>query len=858
MLGIEAIVADGWLTIDLSYSTQAFRRESIEALSAGIVKTTRLLANHLRYIRRRNPANDFPLARIGSAELEQMLASTPDLEDVYPLTPAQQGILFQALYRPESGLYLSQFHWSMEGEFDADVFRQAWKTVLARHPALRTSFVVCGLSEPHQVVHRDSEMPFEEHDWRTRPDAVLEQNWQQFLREEWARRLDPTHAPMMRCALVQITGNEHRVVWTHHHALIDGWSAGIILRDVFMTYEAIRSGIAPESVLPPPPRRYRDFVAWLQGQSDGGAGPLWMNRLKGARPLKLPDLGPAADNVEDQSQVRVAVPAECCMALEGLTRKSGLTLNTLVIGAWAVVLSALTGCEDVIFGSVVAGRPAELDGVDEMVGLFVNTLPVQVVVKSGHDIIGWLEQIQREQVESRTFEHVSLSQIRRWSGLAGSDPLFDTAVVFENLPESSTVRTSGGSLKVHDVGSLVRNHFTLTLRAVPVPSMVLEGLYDPERVLRERVEQLLAHVVVVLGRIANNPRRSVDHLFFTSETTNRELAMSQDVSSNISSGPRVAVATDPKDYVRLSSDLHFPLLVEPAIEDLNLPTWLSSQRTWLDRLLVEHKAILLRGFGCDSAAALEDAMAAAGRQSFNYSYASTPRKHLRGRVFTSTEYPADQNIPMHNEMSYTRQWPARLWFACVEPAEQGGSTPIADSASVWRRIPEPVRDRFRKHGVMYTRMFQPRVDLSWRDVFHTESHAEVERYCHEAGIECEWLDAERLRTRQVCQSEIVHPDTGETVWFNQAHLFHISSLSGEIRAVIEQTFSPEERPRDACFGDGSPIPEAILDEVRAAYAGESITFAWEKGDVLLLDNVAAAHGRTSFRGCRQIAVGMSL
>jgi Taurine catabolism dioxygenase TauD, TfdA family len=324
-------------------------------------------------------------------------------------------------------------------------------------------------------------------------------------------------------------------------------------------------------------------------------------------------------------------------------------------------------------------------------------------------------------------------------------------------------------------------------------------------------------------------------------------------------GRRVSVPNDPQQFVktrRLGAS-SLPLVVEPALPAVNLARWVSSQPAWIDRELQLHGAILFRGFECPSLERFEAVIAATARPAFDYTYRSTPRTVVQGAVFSSTEYPADQIIPMHNEMSYTTAWPRRLWFCCLQPALEGGSTPLADSAAVRRRIPDEIRARFLEHGVCYVRNYGTGLDLPWQEVFQTHEPAVVEAYCRAAGIEFQWDGGERLRTKQVCQSETLHPETGVPVWFNQAHLFHVSSLAPGVAAALESIAGEDDLPRNACFGDGSAIPGEMLAEVRAAYAAEMIQFDWHAGDVLLADNVLVAHGRMPFRGERRVVVGMT-
>lgn len=305
----------------------------------------------------------------------------------------------------------------------------------------------------------------------------------------------------------------------------------------------------------------------------------------------------------------------------------------------------------------------------------------------------------------------------------------------------------------------------------------------------------------------------------------------------------------------LDPERSLPLLIEPAIQGVNLPEWAKNNRELISRRLQRHGGILFRGFNLSSVDEFELLLRSLTGELLEYSYRSTPRTQVSGRIYTSTEYPAHQTIPLHNEMSYTRHWPAILGFFCVEVAPEGGETPIADSRKVFNLIDPAIRDQFARKQVMYVRNYGEALDLSWQNVFQTEDREEVEAYCRSAEIEFEWKGDNELRTRQVCQAIATHPDTSEQVWFNQAHLFHVSSLGDQVRESLLAS-SDGEPPRNACYGDGSPIEDAALAEIRSAYDRETVVFPWQQRDVLLLDNMLAAHGRRPYRGSRQIVVGM--
>ncbi|MEU6970537.1 TauD/TfdA family dioxygenase [Kitasatospora aureofaciens] len=295
----------------------------------------------------------------------------------------------------------------------------------------------------------------------------------------------------------------------------------------------------------------------------------------------------------------------------------------------------------------------------------------------------------------------------------------------------------------------------------------------------------------------------------------------------------------------------------PTVALLDAREWLAGSGTMLRRLRDEYGAVLLRGFSPLDADGLGELATAMSGGLLDYNNRSTPRTRVSGNVFTSTEYPADQTIPLHNEMSYTDAWPDTLFFACVVPAEEGGETPFADSARVYDRVPAGIRERFERHGVMYVRNFGHGVDLSWQEAFQSEDRDEVDAYCRDHGMQTEWLGGDRLRTRHVVQATTVSRTTGRKVWFNQAHLFHVSSLPGGVEKVLRESFAEDELPRNALYGDGSPLDPADLAGIRAAYAAEEIAFPWQSGDIVIIDNEQFAHGRRPYSGTRSTLVAMA-
>lgn len=315
--------------------------------------------------------------------------------------------------------------------------------------------------------------------------------------------------------------------------------------------------------------------------------------------------------------------------------------------------------------------------------------------------------------------------------------------------------------------------------------------------------------------------------------------------------------TDLVEKSYLDHEEKFPLVIRPAQEGCNLAAWALSNRAAIEAELLSHGAILFRDFQTHDVAGFEQFVKALTDELLEYHERAAPRSEVSRNIYTSTEYPAEHCIPLHHEMSYSHNWPTKIWFFCLQPAREGGRTPIADDRKVFELIDPKIKERFMQKKVMYVRNFGEGVDLTWQETFQTHDRAVVERYCRESYTEFEWRDNNRLHTRQIRQAVAVHPRTGETVWFNHAHMFHVSNLEPLIRASLLSEFKENELPRNAFYGDGSPIESSVLDEIREVYRNAAITFAWQKGDILMLDNFLSSHGRESFVGPRKILVALA-
>ncbi len=504
LLEVNAGIAGGRLQAAWTYSEAVHRAATVERLAGAWLDALRELVAHCTAPGAGGATpSDFPLLRIEQAELDRLVDSAGGrVEDAYPLSPLQHGILFHSLESADPATYLGQFTFQLAGPLDAQALRRAWQAVAARHPVLRTAFVRRPTGEDVQVVLRDVEVPFEEHDWRSAPAAGHPRGLDEFLAADRARGLDLSSAPVMRVSLVRTGDEAWRLVWSHHHVLLDGWSVPLVMGEVFAAYAALLAGREPDL---PPARPFAEYVAWLAGRDAAAEEAFWREELRGiGAPTRLGIERDAGAERGPQDLCELVLPADATDALRSLARRHRLTLSTLVQGAWALLLSRYSGEEDVVFGATMSGRGAGLPGMESRVGLFINTLPVRVRVPVQAPLLAWLEELQERQAEMRAVEHTPLVEVQRWSEVPRGTPLFEHILVFENYPASAaTVEGAGLAL----LGSRVaeRSSYPFALLVAPGDTLEFRALFDTARFDGDAVERLLGDLAALLAGMARTP-----------------------------------------------------------------------------------------------------------------------------------------------------------------------------------------------------------------------------------------------------------------------------------------------------------------------------------------------------------------
>jgi amino acid adenylation domain-containing protein len=461
-----------------------------------------------------------------------MNAMKDAIEDIYPLSPIQQGILFHTLLDEAAAVYFVQLRCTITGPLDVPAFKLAWQRVVDRHAILRTAFVWEGLKEPMQFVQREVRLVWTEQDWQSIPLAEQAEHLQNFLRQDRTQRIDLSKAPLMRLALLRKAEGVYQFVWSHHHLLLDGWSGARLLQEVHACYQALRQGGSPQLE---PSRPYGDYIEWLQQQEQANAEHYWRRLLDGVSAPTPLGLAHASSATHDQAlrhkRHETTLTPALTTALKALARQQQLTLNTLVQGAWALLLSRYSGEETVVFGATVSGRPAALPGVESMLGLFINTLPVRVDVKRNVSLKAWLKELQARQAEMRQYEHTPLVQIQGWSAVPRGLPLFESLIVFENYPVDSAFSAAGWSedaqLSLSDIQWDDLINFPLAIGAEPGPeaSLTLRMVYDPRRFADAAISRMMGHLQRALETFVVNVDQPLKALTFLTEAERRQLLL---------------------------------------------------------------------------------------------------------------------------------------------------------------------------------------------------------------------------------------------------------------------------------------------------------------------------------------------
>jgi amino acid adenylation domain-containing protein len=441
------------------------------------------------------------------------------IEDLYELSPMQQGMLFHTLYAPESEVYFEQLLCILSGELNFSAFQKAWEQVVARHSILRSAFFWEEIEKPLQMVSKQVDLPWEKLDWRHLTSDEQKQQLEDFLVSDRHKGFDLNQAPLMRFTIIQLTENTYQFIWSHHHILFDGWSMQIVLKEVFALYEANQRG---EYLRLSPVRPYKEYIEWLQQQDIEKAKQFWQQTLQG---LQTPTILTGKKGQGIYQEKRFQLSQMVTEKLQNAARQHHLTLNNLVQGAWSLLISRYSGEKDVVFGATVSGRQPIIENIESMVGLLINTIPTRVKIDNPQEILSWLKELQNQAVEQEQYNYFPLAEIQQISDILPGMPLFESLLVFENYPVDSRKQDTQKTLEISHLSCFERTNYPLTI--VINPGSILGGrfVYDTSCFDELTITRIIGSFQTLLTRFSENLEQNISQISLLSAEEEQELIL---------------------------------------------------------------------------------------------------------------------------------------------------------------------------------------------------------------------------------------------------------------------------------------------------------------------------------------------
>jgi acyl-CoA synthetase (AMP-forming)/AMP-acid ligase II/alpha-ketoglutarate-dependent taurine dioxygenase/acyl carrier protein len=782
-----------------------------------------------------------------------------------PLSFAQQRLWFLNQLEPGLPVFNMPMALRLQGGLNAAVLAHSLNDIVRRHEALRATFPTVH-GQPLQRIAPALHVPLPLIDLQHIPIPEREPRAFALATAEARRPFALPRGPLLRAVLLRLAGTDHLLLLTMHHMVGDFWSIRIFLQELVALYAALATG--RPTPLPEPALHYADFAHWQQQWLQSAALEphlaYWRQHLAGAPTvITFPGRRPrsAAQTGNGARQALLLSPT-LTAALTALSRQHEVTLFITLLAAFKTLLWQYTGgANDIIVGTPISGRTrVEVEGV---IGYFLNTLALRTDLTGDPSFQEVLQRLRRVVLEAYAHQEVPfelLVKTLRPERSPQHTPVFQVVFNWQNIP-LPILQLPGLTLTPHELDTGTVKH-ALTLYMRPHAGMLAGTLvYNPDLFDTATMAGMRDDFLAVLHRVVEQPAVRLSQLGTQLTQARLERAVPTARLPMPVRARRQTIQVAPDQLVHmapLQPGTTLPLLVQPLLDEVDLPGWVRSNRQRLLTALRQHGAILWRGFKVASASMFRQFAAAVTPHLLDYIEGVSPRLTVSDKVYTSTEYPAAYAIAMHNELSYRHTWPATLFFCCLQAPRQGGATPLADSRKVLALLPPDLVARFQRRGVRYVRNFHggQGSGQSWQTAFATTDRALVETYCRDEGLAWRWKADGGLWLSQARPACIRHPQTGELVWFNQAHQWHLSNLEPEVARALAATVPEDELPMNAYYGDGAALEPEVLETIRAAYRQATVTFPWQAGDILLLDNMLTAHGRQPFVGPRTVLVAM--
>lgn len=762
----------------------------------------------------------------------------------FPLSAAQQRFWFlQHADDADDASFHVPSHLRLVGELDVAALRRAMEQMHQRHDVLRSRF----------PTDESGAVTMEVVDALDVPLSVTIDATGTLIRETIEEPFDLEQGPVWRALLMQSGENQYDLVVVFHHLVADIWALRVFFDELWTLYRAHRRGQPVEL----PALRYTYGQITETEQQDTTRHDVdqqfWSQQLAEAPAGMTLSLRQDRTVQATPATIEFTINEKTAQLVRDFASHSSATPFAVYLGAFAGLLRDRTGCEDLLVGTELYNRSRP--GADAVLGVFVNQVPIRMNV-SHNPTFKELVNAARDTLRL-TLQHggFPFQEINKLSSVRPGQSLFQTKILY-NLYDGKGERPDDGLLVSYPDIDEVAAPFDVTMRLLERTdgTGAVRGAitYKASMFDHSEVDQLIDRYLRIVDSAVAQPDSRLSSLVKTARSTERKATMS--VRSmrgrrRSSSGDVIASEVLPEQ-----NGLQ-PLLVRPTVAGVDLATVIASRRDFVEEKLIQHGAIMFRGFEVRSVESFREAATAVHPEFVEYTEPSTPRGEYEDKVYVSSEYPAWYEIPLHGELSYTYEWPMKALFFSKRPATKGGATTVGDARRILERLDRRVLRKFEEKGIMYIRNYGEGMLVPWQTVFKTDDPNDVQAHCDaNPPMSCEWLADSVLRTRQIRPATRVHPVTGQKVWFNQAHIFHPYSLGADMRDKLVEQFGPEGLPVTAAYGDGEPIEDRDLDAIYDAMTSTRYSTPWEQGDVLLADNMLVSHGREAFEGERETVV----
>lgn len=808
-------------------------------------------------------------------ELIQALYSPPSspidnqvsvVEKGIPLSFAQQDFLVADQLLDSTPAHNIPILVHFNGELVWDILKLSFEDIIDRHKIFESKFLVSN-GQLLQIAVSDRKVVMSHIDLMSLTPSQQNDEVGRLVKQENNRAFNLSSEPLLRIMLLQIEPQQYFLLLNFHHIICDGWSTNILIHELTTLYSSKLQGSSP--CLPKLRIQYSDFVAWQHHAIESGLFDsqlkYWWKKLVNPPLLMLPQLESRMEAPHFQGcNVPVFFSVDLVAKLKNICVLEGSTLFMLLLSAFSIVISRYSNQEDIIIGTDVSGRDSV--GTAPLIGCFVNQVAIRLNILDESSFRALLKDVRETTLEALSNQDIPFTKVVRGLGLkrkAKHSPLLQFKLTLHNVSDEALCLPNLAATIIETSNDSAQLDLTVKLRESS------EGIkgdfnFDAGSFRRDVIGDMARDMGTILEYVTISIDVSVGDLKKANVISQKGRKKMSKNEKKLKNFKKFLEAEDRFDKTAHKNVIEMSYLegnnskvpvVQAREESLDLSSWVLHNASVIEKKILQYGAVLFKGFDVYSIDEFEKFSLTVCSKLYKDNSEHVPVGESQ-HVQTPVPYSPNMKLLWHNENSFNNTWPTKIIFGCSQPAHSGGETLLVDSRKVLTKLSSDTKRQFIAKGVSYVRSYGSGLGLDWQTVFRTSSQAEVEEVCRNASIALQWEGKANLKTTAVRRAVEQHPKTGDLVWFNQAQHWHVACLDLQTRTSLSTLFNDDDFPRNAYFGDGSRIPDAMMEEILEVYESLEVSIALQKGDVMLVDNMLTAHGRNAFTGQRKILVAL--